>query len=128
MSGNDDVIEIGADGTFDIPSPEKPAVVLSRSVEPSKAQTFDSQDILKLVGSGEYKLFGSSESNEMCLVINLEGYSMYTDVKVAVNEIVISFEDRKDLKVDLSDFDIDTGSVLATSWRHYLTFRLSKNS
>ncbi|CAE7820181.1 unnamed protein product [Symbiodinium microadriaticum] len=126
---DDDVIEVGADGAFDIPSPEKPPPVPTRTViSPAKAPTFVAQDILKTVGSGEYKLLGGSDSDEMYLVINLDGYSKYTDVKVAVNEIIINFQDAKPLKVNVSEYDIDTSTVNATSWQHYLTFRLAKNA
>lgn len=128
---DDDVLEIGADGTFDIPSPEKPKVApvsAPRKAASPKKSTIPAQEILQLVGAGEYKMFSSSESNEVHLVINLEGFSNYTDVKVSSSDIVISFQDDKSLRVNILDCSVDSSSVLATSWDHYLTFRFNKNT
>lgn len=129
---DDDVIEIGADGAFDIPSPEKPvpamvAAKTTRKAAPVKPVGTTCLDILGLVGAGEYKVLSSEGSNdEFHLVINLEGSPNFSDVKVSSSDVVISFQNEKALKVNIADYNFDPNSVLATSWNHYLSFRFSK--
>jgi hypothetical protein len=131
---DDDVIELGADGSFDIPSPEKPAPAMvavsssTRKASLAKPANIPAQEILGLVDAGEYKMFSNAGSKEVHLVINLEGFPNFTDVKVSCSDIVIGFQNEKSLKVSIADYNIDSSTVLATSWNHYLTFRFFKNS
>mmetsp|Transcript_1696 Transcript_1696/g.2674 ORF Transcript_1696/g.2674 Transcript_1696/m.2674 type:complete len:137 (+) Transcript_1696:70-480(+) len=134
---DDDVIEIGEDGAFDIPSPEKvapkvqPAHVSSKvKVESSNVDTdtISSEQILETVPKGEYKVFSNEKSREVHIVLHLLNEEAPSDIKLLSNELRVSFSEAKSFVIDVSSLGVDPTSAHATHWKDFLSFRFAKRS
>jgi hypothetical protein len=130
-SEDQDVIELGADGAFDISTPPKKIETKQfkntaqiSSVNKTPYQ-IPSEEILNLVPVGEYKVFTSPGSKESFLIIHLHEIEEPKQVRLVNHELLIELEGHS-LSVDLKDLHIDESSIHTTLWRDYLTFRFFK--
>jgi hypothetical protein len=134
-SGDDqDVIEIGADGAFDISTPPKKvetkqfknssSQIPSTSKKVSSSQ-IPSEEILNLVPVGEYKVFTSPGSKESFLIIHLHEIEEPKQVRLVNHELLIEFGSHS-LSVDIKDLNVDESSIHTTLWRDFITFRFFK--
>jgi hypothetical protein len=135
MSNDDDVIEIGEDGSFDITTPPKKATSATppsasatssqKKVDPLLTTTIPPEEILNLVPVGEYKVFSAPNSKETFLIIHLYEAEEPKQVRVVEHELMIDLKSHS-LSVDLKNLHIDESSIHTTSWQDFLTFRFFK--
>lgn len=142
-----EVIELGADGTFDISTPPKklepkqppqrftPKETLTPSSEnltssaslSSQQPQIPAEEILNLVPVGEYKLFTSSGSKESFLILHLHEIEEPKDVRLVNHELLVELGTHS-LSLNVQDLNIDESSIHTTLWRDFLTFRFFKLS
>jgi hypothetical protein len=129
MSNDDDVIEIGEDGSFDITTPPKkltPKITPTPSSSHSPPiKSIPPEDILNLVPVGEYKIFSSPNSKEIFLIIHLHEAEEPQHVRLIDHELMIELKSHN-LTVDLKNLLIDESAIHTTSWQDFLTFRFFK--
>lgn len=139
---DDDVIELGEDGTFDITLPKKTKsnVNATKVVETKQTTPIIRNDkveqtnpnilpdeLLNSVPIGEYKVFTSPNSKESFLIIHLQSSEVPKQVRLVNHEIKIEFNEYS-LSVDIKSLNIDESSIHTSSWRDFLSFRFLKLS
>lgn len=91
---SDDIIEVGEDGTFNIPSPTKPSPQVPKMIEPTEEEIesalaeLRSKNIYDSMSPGDYKIF--EDKSSLLLV-----------VKLAAEEVALKVHlgDSKDFKI-----------------------------
>lgn len=140
-NNEDDVIEIGEDGSFDISTPPKIIKQNKQQIKQSETQStlkknnnnnsnsILPEEILNLVPIGEYKIFTTPSSKELFLIIHLQSDEKPQKVYLKdENLLVIEIKDDYSLTVDLSSLHIDKTSIHSTIWQNFLTFRFFKQN
>mmetsp|Transcript_37899 Transcript_37899/g.70608 ORF Transcript_37899/g.70608 Transcript_37899/m.70608 type:complete len:132 (-) Transcript_37899:361-756(-) len=131
MSYNDDdVIELGADGTFDIPSPPKNRPPVSShldSVEPTfvPPQISLSDEILQQIKPGEFRVYLNKSTKQTYIVVHLLS-TQKPEVKAYESYISVSCSDGQCLKIDISGLNVDVKTTHVQHWSDFLTIRFSK--
>jgi hypothetical protein len=147
-SSDDDVIELGADGTFDIPSPPKHSrhMVASKLDHIPKEETREeeeaafvppqislSDEILQQIHPGEYRVYQSKTSapqqcqHKYIVVHLLSAQKKKPEVKAYESHITVSSaEDSSALKIDISKLNVDVKTTHVQHWNDFLTIRFSK--
>ena len=143
MSSDDDVIELGADGTFDIPSPPKNSRrdtankldQITSEEDPAASfvppQISLSDEILAKIQPGEYRVYqhkdkGSKKQQQHVVVVHLLA-SQKPEVKAYASHITVSCPDSTSaLKIDISKLNVDVSTTHVQHWNDFLTIRLSK--
>lgn len=134
---DDDVIELGEDGSFDISTPPKIKKIQQTLPTPpsstsnSKINNIPSEEILNLVPEGEYKIFTTSLSKEIFLIIHLKSNEKPQKVYLKDdddNNLIIEINEDYNLAIDLSNLHIDKTAIHSTLWQNYLTFRFFKQN
>jgi hypothetical protein len=140
MSCDDDVIELGADGTFDIPSPPKnrppaaskldfipPASNTSTQEEAPFAppQISLSDEMLQQIKPGEFRVYAQKASKQTYIVLHLLTADK-PEVKAYASHVTVSSAHAKCLKIDISKLDVDVKTTHVQHWNDFLTIRFSK--
>jgi hypothetical protein len=141
MSYDDDVIELGADGTFDIPSPPKhrptaasqldfvpPETVTATEPEKSSftpPQISLTDEMLQQIKPGEFRVYFNKTTRQTYIVVHLLAAEK-PEVKVYESHLTVSSPDSKCLKIDVSKIDVDVKTTHVQHWNDFLTIRFSK--
>jgi hypothetical protein len=141
MSYDDDVIELGADGTFDIPSPPKhrptaasqldfvpPETVTATEPEKSSftpPQISLTDEMLQQIKPGEFRVYFNKTTRQTYVVVHLLAAEK-PEVKVYESHLTVSSPDSKCLKIDVSKIDVDVKTTHVQHWNDFLTIRFSK--
>jgi hypothetical protein len=130
---SDDIIEVGEDGAFNIPSPTKPAPQETKMIEPTEQEIeralaeVRSKNIYESMSPGDYKIFTDKSS-------------ILLFIKLAADETAqkIHLSDSKDLKVITSanklytvslpkDFSYAKDAIVPKNFKDFLTVTIACN-
>lgn len=147
MSFDDDVIELGPDGTFDIPSPKNSRQNISNKLDQIMSEKKEeevedpaasfvppqinlSDEVLAKIQPGEYRVYlhkGKTKQQQQYVIVVHLLSSQKPEVKAYASHITISCsESPAALKIDISKLDVDVKTTHVQHWNDFLTIRLSK--
>lgn len=126
-----DIIEIGEDGTFEIPKPTKKPVkmqteIFIEKVKPNKEAEKELQQptsVLDSISSGEYKIFRSKSTGMVDVIVHLQEDENLKEVNVSQYAILIDLQGGKDLQIPLP-FQVASNTAESTMYQKYITIRV----
>lgn len=133
-----DVIEIGEDGTFEIPislsakqsSSKSDKTFLDESLAFSNAESrtadFNKEGLstLNSVGPGEYKVFRNKATGTIYVLICLQDNEFVSVVNVSRNAIMIDLGCNGQLDLPLP-CSVDSGTAISKSFNKYITVEMT---
>ena len=133
-----DVIEIGEDGTFEIPisqsgkppSSKADKLTLDRSqifsiAEPNQADlSVNNTFSLSAVGPGEYKVFRNKAAGTIYALIRLRDHELLSVLKISQNTILIDLDSNKQLVIPLP-CSVNSKTAISKSFDKYLTVEMT---
>jgi hypothetical protein len=138
MSDDNDIIELGEDGTFEIPSPPKPSL-LSRqrdNLQPEPEPQPENEDsagstgattaidVLESLGSGEYKIFKNSTKRTIDVIVRLPDGESSNGIFAASNLLTIQLVGGKSISIELPDKVLPT-TAASKFFQTFITTRIN---
>lgn len=133
---SDDIIELGADGSFDLPATtvvkerstlDIPVTTVDSSSKPSApediAANAKNEDLLNEIPVGEYKVF--KYDDKVDLIMHLDDQSKWvSSVKVIGGTVKITTAENSTVSVDISNVVGDTKKqAKAFKYKEFMTIR-----
>ena len=126
-----DIIEIGEDGTFEIPQTRTQSVPIARfSHQEENVQNVSASDqtekhltVLESIYPGEYKLFLNHASGALNLILHLKDNEIVKSVDVSRNTVLFQIDGSKQLSVPLP-VSVDVSSATSKSFQKYVTVQM----
>lgn len=126
-----DIIEIGEDGTFEIPQTRKQSIPNVQFSHAEKTvQTVpvtDHEDkhlsVLESIYPGEYKLFRNHASGALNLILHLKDNETVKSVDVSRKSVLIQIDGCKQLSIPLPVL-VDVSSAVSKSFEKYVTVQM----
>jgi|Transcript_21695 hypothetical protein len=124
-----DIIEIGADGTFEIPK----SVINNQRFDDSfldKVHHTDSSSaekkssVFDTIVQGEYKVFRNQSKGIMNVIICLQDNEQIKAVLVSQNEILIDLEGGKELRIPLP-YPVEEKTATSKTFQKYLCIQVN---
>jgi sarcosine oxidase gamma subunit len=147
---DDDVLELGADGTFEIPSPKKkpkpapePKVVTkvcnktddsaattkapSVTVNKSEAVAVSTpkKSVLDDIGPGEFKVYRAKDNKALHVIVRVEEGQTAEKVEISENKLYIGIKGaNKEIVVDLPQ-NVRPETASSKTYKDYVTIEVS---
>ena len=128
-----DIIEIGEDGTFEIPITKnvKSLDKVDTSVaEKTKCKDFSLPDVaaeqnsvLDYVGPGEFKIFRNQSSGTVYALVCLQDDECVKSVSISQNSILIELIGNKKTEIPLS-VPVNASTAVSKQFRKYITVQV----
>ena len=129
-----DVIEIGEDGTFEIPM-TRAAKPTTDSINVEKAkfslpevimveQDTRQPSVLDIIGAGEYKVFRNKSTTTIYVLVCLHDNESMKAVSVSQNAVLINLEGEKQLEIPLPS-PVNASSAISKVFKKYVTVQVS---
>ena len=129
-----DVIEIGEDGTFEIPM-TRAAKPTTDSINVEKAkfslpevimveQDTRQPSVLDIIGAGEYKVFRKKSTTTIYVLVCLHDNESMKAVSVSQNAVLINLEGEKQLEIPLPS-PVNASSAISKVFKKYVTVQVS---
>ena len=131
-----DIIEIGEDGTFEIP--ETASIKIPYSEKPKTSETHEElvgesaidnnsaaldDSILKSLSSGEYKVLLDRSSGKVSVILCLHEEEVFQSIRISQNAISVDLEFNKHIYIPLPS-PVDTDSATSKSYKNYVTIQV----
>ena len=123
----EDIIEIGEDGTFEIPTTQAAKPAESVHVEKAKFLIEKEQvqpSVLDIIGAGEFKVFRNQSTSTIYVLVCLQDNEAMKTVSVSQNAVRIELEDNKELVIALPS-PVNASTAKSTVFKKYLTIEVS---
>jgi hypothetical protein len=126
-----DIIEIGEDGTFEIPQTRTQNIPNAQfSHQEDTLQTFPVCDqkekhlnALESIYPGEYKLFRNHASGALNLILHLKDDEIVKSVDVSRDSVIFQIDGSKQLSVPLPVL-VDVSTAISKSFQKYVTVQM----
>ena len=129
-----DVIEIGEDGTFEIPM-TRAAKPTTDSINVEKAkfslpevimveQDTRQPSVLDIIGAGEYKVFRNKSTTTIYVLVCLHDNESMKAVSVSQNAVLINLEGEKQLEIPLPS-PVNASTAISKVFKKYVTVQVS---
>jgi hypothetical protein len=124
-----DIIEIGADGTFEIPK----SVINNQRFDDSfldKVHHTDSSSaqekssVFDTIAQGEYKVFRNQSKGIVNVIICLQDNEQIKAVLVSQNEILIDLDGGKELRIPLP-YPVEEKTATSKTFQEYLCIQVN---
>mmetsp|Transcript_5337 Transcript_5337/g.5500 ORF Transcript_5337/g.5500 Transcript_5337/m.5500 type:complete len:138 (+) Transcript_5337:216-629(+) len=130
-----DVIEIGEEGAFDIPTTksysnggdrleESSFNHLTSGITSDQYEIGVQREILSDMKEGQYKVFRKPNASNITVVIKLKESAQVSQLLVGMKHIEVKTNHSTTMRVDLPNFDIDFQTASASSWNEFLSVSL----
>ena len=132
-----DIIEVGEDGTFEIPETASKKIFYSEKVKTSETfeeltqettneNNYTAQDhsILKSLSVGEYKVFRDRSSGKVSVILCLHEGEVFQSIRISQNAISVDLEGNKHIYIPLPS-PVDSGSAISKSYKNYVTIQVN---
>ena len=132
-----DIIEIGEDGTFEIPETASIKIPYSEKMKASETQNelggeiakdnnsvAIDHSILESLSSGEYKVLLDRSSGKVSVILCLHEEEVFQSIRISQNAISVDLECNKHIYIPLPS-PVDTGSATSKSYKNYVTIQVN---
>jgi hypothetical protein len=126
-----DIIEIGEDGTFEIPQTRTQSIPNTQFFHqgetlqnfPVSGQKEKHLTVLESIYPGEFKVFRNHASGALNLILHLKDNEIVKSVDVSRNIVLFQIDESKQLSVPLPVL-VDVSSAISKSFQKYVTVQM----
>jgi hypothetical protein len=126
-----DIIEIGADGTFEIPKSvinnqrfDDPFLDKVHHSDSSSADRVEKSSVFDTIVQGEYKVFRNQSKGIMNIIICLQDNEQIKAVLVSQNAILVDLEGGKELRIPLP-YPVEEKTATSKTFQKYLCIQVN---
>ena len=136
-SDSSDIIEVGEDGTFEIPEPVSNKFLYAEKLKTSEAHeeiigntanennsTGDDNSILKSVSAGEYKVLRNPSSGKVSVILCLHDKEVFQSIRISQNAISVDLEGNNHIYIPLPS-PVDTTTATSESYKNYVSIQVN---
>jgi hypothetical protein len=136
-SDSSDIIEVGEDGTFEIPETVTKKFLHAEKLKTSEAHeevigktanennsTGHDHSILKSLSAGEYKVLRDPSSGKVNAILCLHNKEVSKSIRISQNAISVDLEGNNHIYIPLPS-PVDTASATSKSYKNYITIQVN---
>jgi hypothetical protein len=136
-SDSSDIIEVGEDGTFEIPETVSNKFLYAEKLKTSEAQeevigntanennsTGQNHSILKSLSAGEYKVLRDPSSGKVNVILCLHDKEVFKSIRISQNSISVDLEGNNHIYIPLPS-PVDTATATSKSYKNYVTIHVN---
>lgn len=136
-SDSSDIIEVGEDGTFEIPETISRKFLYAEKLRTSEAleeiigntakennSTEHDHSILKSLSSGEYKVLRDPSSGKVNVILCLHDKEVFESIRISQNAVSVHLEGNNHIYIPLPS-PVDTATATSKSYKNYVTIQVN---
>ncbi len=129
----EDVIELGADGTFEIPQAAKIPSQKSqwyddaKNIQYTESPETEFENVIRGLGNNAFKIMKSNNPNVYVIIVKLLESEICLDCLVSNTTIDVVTSNNRTLRINLpQDVNIDPKTATSTSWKELVTIKINQ--